>query len=65
VRRIRLDAEWFEGRGAVIRTARADYLCDVAGCRIPIAKGTPYAHLKHGLRIGLEHIEPTDLEDVP
>lgn len=64
MKQIAQTCSWYEGRGAVVRTARADYLCDVAGCNTPISRGDQYAHLSHGLRIGLEHFEPADIIEV-
>lgn len=64
MKRIAQTCDWYEGRGARVRTARNDYVCDVAGCNTPISRGDQYAHLSHGLRIGLEHFEPADIVEV-
>lgn len=65
--------ESYELRGAVIRRARQDYPCDVAGCTrdvdglaypCTIMRGEHYAYLSHGLRICMAHVNPADVIEV-
>lgn len=65
MRRIRRDYEVYELRGARVRTAKAEYPCDIHACESTIPRGHPYAHISTGLRVCGRHWADTDVEDVP
>ena len=51
-------------RGAEVRTARQNYLCDVAGCDREIVAGTSYAYVNDGIKACRMHFEPADIIEV-
>lgn len=73
-KRIRKDAEDFELRGAEVRVASRDYLCDVFQCPAQpivggmptghaIPKGATYAHINTGIKVCSLHWLPEDVEN--
>ena len=74
-KRLRKDIESYELRGAEVRVAKAEYLCDCFGCPnqpvrggVPIGyaipKGTRYAYVSTGLKICPVHFTDDEVEDV-
>lgn len=74
MKRIKKDAESWELRGAEVRVASRDYLCDVFQCPAQpivggmptghaIPKGASYAHINTGIKVCSLHFSQEDVTD--
>ena len=68
MKRIRVDHEWYELRGARIRVSREVRDCDMAehtgrDWQAAIQPGDIYAWMSHGLNVCSKHFTPEDITD--